>query len=160
MAGRHREHRSGKPKQPGSAFVPPAGAKKPRTPEYDGDDVLKRRPVWRFELFDHDGPWSFAAGLTPDVLVDLLRKLANFERMTIGELFHTGEEPGKHYDVDDMPTHVKNRLTDIERDDETRLSRLRLDGTCRLYGVLREHIFHVLWWDPEHEVYPSPKRHT
>lgn len=157
--GRHRQGSRNKDKSPKAAFDPATSPKSPREPDYDHDDVLKRKPLWRFQLVDHDGPWGFDQ-IAPDSTVGLLRKLANFESMTIGELFFRGDEPGKSYEVDQMPSRVAARLVEIERDDETRLSRLRLDGACRLYGILREHVFYVLWWDPQHEVYPSQLKHT
>ena len=133
--------------------------KQPMEPAFDRDEVMQRRPVWRFGAADHDGTWAFDC-LTGDALIDVLKKLGDFESMTVRELFHRGEEPGKHYKVSGLPAAARVRLTELERDDETEISRLRLTGTQRLYGFLREHVFHVLWWDPDHTVYPSNKKHT
>ncbi|MEU2128489.1 hypothetical protein [Streptomyces sp. NPDC018352] len=52
------------------------------------------------------------------------------------------------------------RLTAIGFDDALKIQRLRFTGTQRLYGFLNGNIFHVLWWDPLHEVYPSKLKHT
>ena len=30
----------------------------------------------------------------------------------------------------------------------------------RIWGARRGDVFHVLWWDPEHEVWPSQLRYT
>ena len=30
----------------------------------------------------------------------------------------------------------------------------------QLYGFLVDNVFHMLWWDPEHEIWPSRKKHT
>lgn len=32
--------------------------------------------------------------------------------------------------------------------------------TRRLYGFLLGHVFHVVWWDPDHEIWPSKLKHT
>jgi hypothetical protein len=34
--------------------------------------------------------------------------------------------------------------------------RFRLAGEARLWGFRRDHVFHVVWWDPNHKVY-DPK---
>jgi len=40
------------------------------------------------------------------------------------------------------------------------LTSLRMGGKQRLWGFLRAGVFHVLWWDPEHQIYPSWEKHT
>ncbi|PYY38841.1 hypothetical protein [Curtobacterium sp. MCPF17_046] len=123
------------------------------------DDVMSRRLVWRFNEVDKAGPWP-PAHIGPDEFGDLLEKMAYFESMTIGEIFKPGSEHGKSYDVEQLPASPRRRLVQIEKDDEDAVSRLRLSGRRRLYGFLREHVFHVLWWDPTHDVYPSKKKRT
>lgn len=120
---------------------------------------MARNLVWKFEDVDHDGPWAFDA-LTAADTADLVQKLGSFESMTIRDVFYKGDEPGKHYDVDDMPEAAQRALLETRHSDATKLARLRLSGAKRLYGVLYEHTFKVLWWDPRHEVFPSPKKHT
>ncbi|CAL9328661.1 hypothetical protein SUDANB121_00035 [Nocardiopsis dassonvillei] len=81
--------------------------------------------------------------------------------MTVNELFHRGDEPGKSYDIADLPTHeARERLEALSLADQTQISRLRLTGERRLYGFLDENVFHVVFWDPEHKVWPSKKKHT
>ncbi|MFI9595320.1 hypothetical protein [Nonomuraea sp. NPDC052265] len=94
-------------------------------------------------------------------MADTMTKLVSFESMTINELFSKGDEPGKHYDVEALPTRqARDRLETLGFSDMTRISRLRLGGPIRLYGFLEDHCFHILWWDPTHAVWPSKKRNT
>lgn len=148
----------GNSKTPRSADAAPVG-KQPRELPYDRGAVMGRTVVWRFHGLDQDGRWSIA-NVEGSKLVEVLVKLGSFEQQTIRELFYDGEEPGKHYDVEDLPKDSHDRLVQLGREDETKIARLRLTGAQRLYGFLREHVFHVLWWDPQHEVYPSKKRNT
>ncbi len=46
-----------------------------------------------------------------------------------------------------------------EKFDET-MFRFRLSGEQRLWGFRKGNVFHVVWWDPEHRVYPTEKAHT
>jgi hypothetical protein len=40
------------------------------------------------------------------------------------------------------------------------LFRFRLTGKQRLWGIRDRERFKILWWDPDHEVCPSTKKHT
>ncbi|MCX5209781.1 hypothetical protein OG689_10845 [Kitasatospora sp. NBC_00240] len=119
-----------------------------------------QRICWRFQYVDDDSPWGISK-LTPPEMAALVSKLVDFESQTMHELFNHGEEPGKHYEPHRIPNSLaRARLTALKLGDMTRVSRLRLGGKPRLYGFLIENVFHVLWWDREHEVWPSPKKHT
>lgn len=92
--------------------------------------------------------------VTSDKLVYILGKLANLERMTVHEIF--SGNPGKDYDVDRLPSpKARECLVELRLDDQTQISRIQLSGTERLYGFRRANVFHVLWWDPDHTVWPS-----
>jgi hypothetical protein len=125
-----------------------------------GSGESERRPCWRFSHVDHDGPWGFAE-VKPAELCQILRCLASFETMTLNEIFHSGGYPGKDYDVATIPNReALQRLEEMGLADQTKIWALRLQGEPRLYGFLDENIFHVVWWDPKHEVWPSRKKHT
>lgn len=55
---------------------------------------------------------------------------------------------------------ARDRLGDIERDDIDDLVEIRLGNKPRVWGVRRGHVFHVLWWDPDHTVWPTEPRNT
>jgi hypothetical protein len=55
---------------------------------------------------------------------------------------------------------ARSRLTEIKCDDIDCLASIRLAGKPRIWGIKDHHILHVLWWDPEHEICPSPLKHT
>lgn len=148
-----------KSKSPRIAEPSVAVGKAARSLNIDHADVMRRRLVWRFSDHDDEGQHTLSA-ITPAHLVGLLSKLRSFESMTLGELFAPDSEHGKTYTVESMPSEAQKRLTAIGRDDETEVARLRCSGTQRLYGFLRENVFHILWWDPEHQVWPSTKRGT
>ncbi|RKN51956.1 hypothetical protein D7231_35505 [Streptomyces klenkii] len=117
------------------------------------------RVSWRFTHVDHDGPWGFGA-MEPSVLCEVLRKLANCESMTVNELRNTWRL-FKEYDLPGgLCREALERLTVMGWDDMTKLHRLEFTGTQRLYGFLDGNIFHVVWWDPNHEVWPYTKRNT
>ncbi|MFD1547063.1 hypothetical protein [Nonomuraea guangzhouensis] len=119
-----------------------------------------KRISWRFRHVDHDGPWGFDKVDGP-TLCWIMERLAQFESMTINELFNNGGYPGKDYDVEALPTpKSRERLIELGLSDMTKVWALRLEGEPRLYGFLYGNCFHVVWWDPLHQVWPSNKKRT
>lgn len=149
----------GKPKQVAAPVVPNRKAA-PSTARAALPDAATsaKRICWRFTHVDHGGPWGFGQ-VTPGTLCWILECLGRFETMTTDEIFHNGGHPGKDYDVADLPTkQARTRLEHIGLADQTKIWRLRLNGPSRLYGFLDGNVFHVVWWDPEHRIWPSKKR--
>ena len=56
---------------------------------------------------------------------------------------------------DGMAKAAHDRLITIHKDDCDELWSLRVQGKPRIWAIPSENVMHVLWWDPEHEVYPS-----
>ncbi|MGW5273608.1 hypothetical protein ACWEQP_13670 [Streptomyces sp. NPDC004044] len=115
------------------------------------------RVCWRFAHLDLDGPWGLVS-LDHERLMVLLSDMAKFESQTINELFHQGEWPGKCHDVHTLPNRAAlARLDAIGLPDMTKIWKLRIGGPGRLWGFLLGNVFHVVWWDPRHEVWPSKR---
>ena len=140
--------------------VPSKRKETPRsTPELPGADSSGDRLCWRFKHVDHDGPWGFDR-MTGAELRSLMKSLAEFELMTMNEAFKGGY-PGKDYDIEEIPTReARERLDAIGLADMTKISVFRLGGTPRLYGFRCGNVFHVVWWDPDHVIWPSRLKHT
>lgn len=139
---------------PGRKAIPPAARAALLQPRTSGTIVI------RWTSFDYEGPFCLGKS-DAATIVDVLMKLRNFESLTIRELFRPGSEHGKTYAVAEVPNPlVMERLTALGMADETEISRLRLTGTQRLYGFVKESEFYPVFWDPKHEIWPSTKKHT
>ncbi|MDQ2731557.1 MAG: hypothetical protein M3Y56_07855, partial [Armatimonadota bacterium] len=55
---------------------------------------------------------------------------------------------------------AQDRLVEIRQDDAATLFSLRIGGQGRIWGVRDGPTLRILWWDPQHEVCPSLKKHT
>lgn len=95
-------------------------------------------------------------------IVDLMRRVKSFETMRPLEVFGTTKTfLGTDYDVPHIPNSAAlDRLSNIGFGDETQISALRIGGQPRLWGFRRDAEFYPVFWDPLHEIYPSPKKHT
>lgn len=124
-----------------------------------GAQNSSERICWRFEHVDHEGRWGFC-DMDPVIWPEVLRKMAACESMTVSELRNSSRF-FKEYDLPGgLCKEACDRLTAMKRDDQTKIQRLEFKGLQRLYGFLEGNVFHVVWWDPLHEVYPSKLRNT
>ncbi len=62
--------------------------------------------------------------------------------------------------VSSISRAAQKRLAEIKLDDFDRLVSLRFSGKERLWGIKINNVFKLIWWDPNHEVYPSKLKHT
>lgn len=116
--------------------------------------------AWRFELIYGEPCFGWDT-LTADDQNLLHKSLAKFEGMTIGELFNNSGHPGKTYGSPHaIPNLAARRRLLKHYEDEDAIHRLQCDGKHRIFGFRRGNVFLVLWWDPNHDIWPSKKKHT
>jgi len=134
----------------------PAEQWKTQTGQLPSNDLDK--PVWKLSLLDWDGPWGWR-DIKANQWQQILQKLGYFETRTWADIKSDGNNHAVFIQNCPNPETLK-RLTEIHLDDIEELFSLRLSGKERIWGILDNHIFKILWWDPNHEVWPSTKKHT
>lgn len=139
-----------------------------RLPRYSrqaaaGQSVNNLRPLWTFEDVDRNDLGEF--GWSSSHLAsctDLPATMADLGRLTWGEL--RAQQTGgknrhrKHHeqDVESLSDEAKRRLVACQLDDRSdEMFRFRLSGATRLWGFVEGQVFHVVWLDPHHRVYPK-----
>ncbi|HEU0015572.1 MAG TPA: hypothetical protein VFQ45_17985 [Longimicrobium sp.] len=139
-------------RSPRSAF----GARDAREPRGAAPDYDGRFPLWAFRIVDLGGPWCWG-NLGGAALVEVLQRLRDLETMT----WHAIAATGSHaVGVGGLCKRARDRLAEIEQDDVDELFSLRVTGPRRVFGIRHGGVLRILWWDPRHEVYPSPRKHT
>lgn len=103
-------------------------------------------------------------GPSSSVWKDLIGTLAELSEKTWSDI--ESERTGGHnrhrknhsMEVASLPKPAQNRIS-VHFGDEApdTLFRFRLSGRKRLWGVRDGAIFHLLWYDEEHRVYPVDK---
>lgn len=112
---------------------------------------------WRIHEIDLDGKWGWLNAELQCLLQTIIPKLHDYESMTWAEI----EGSGSHFiDTDTICKGARDRLEEINKDDSEELFSLRISARQRVWGVRSGTQLNVLWWDPEHEVCPSRKKHT
>lgn len=131
----------------------------PKNPRYE---LLPREVKEQSELdfrtgqMDTEGPWSWHSfkGLH---LPEFLEHLFHSQKMTFQNL----RDHGSHLvEIVDIIPGAQKRLMEIQRDDIDHLFSWRITGKKRVWCIKESNVLWLLWWDPEHQVCPSPKKHT
>jgi hypothetical protein len=110
-------------------------------------------PAWHFSSMDWDGPFGWHS-IDRNEMEKLIERLACFESNTWLELMHQGRRNHHYMDVSVIDKSASRRLQEIRQDDIDEVFSFRIRGPIRLWGIVDRHIFKILWWDPDHKVYP------
>lgn len=148
MANRH--------KQAAYAAEPPV-PKKARYSRYPTEQKSADLIAWRIGDVELAGPWPFSV-MSLEQAQAIHRFLSEMEKRTWEDACFG--KPVRQVRVRDAPEAVRKRLEETKRDDVDCLAELLMGGLPRIWGVRRGNACHLLWWDPEHKVWPSPKRRT
>lgn len=116
-------------------------------------------PVWQLKILDMEHPaWGWK-NLSSADLHDVLSKLKNYETMKWKEI-RANLQYNHYIPTANVHSDAQKRLRELQLDDFEELFRLRLGGKQRVWGILERYIFKILWWDPDHTVCSSEKKHT
>jgi hypothetical protein len=121
-----------------------------------GEHPTVTRPLsWRFSSADKEGQWPWERH--PETLQQIMDKLPDFERLLrLSDIRRMRHSPR----ITALCKDAQGRLKELQQDDVEHLHSWRVGSAERLWCVERDGIMHVLWWDPNHEVYPVEPKNT
>jgi hypothetical protein len=143
-------------KNPKSRSLPEM-SKVPRTVYVD--DAMKMNPAWRITLVQTAEPWGWHT-LTGTELQEVHSKLCEYETKTWSEILVQEQYRNHRVEFHRLCKEAQDRLTELNLDDLEQLVSLRLGAKERVWGILDHNIMHLIWWDPDHQICPSLKKHT
>jgi hypothetical protein len=127
----------------------------------DPGSIYQMRMIWTANHADREGYWSWGhAREWGDVAWTSVihPKLLEFERLLWREIerFTTGNGHLMHHSmaVEQICAESQGRLVEIDRV-EDEIYRFRLGNRRRLWGYRIVNSFEILWYDPEHNIYPT-----
>lgn len=147
-----------KRKKKSSRNSDPKAEKKPTSdPSLMTEDKML---VWKVSKIDVDGRWGWNNITCPDFLKNIWEKMREFEKKKWSEILGGDNYQNHMIDVSKIVKDAQDRLKELGHDDQEKLVSLRLTNRQRLWAIhIRGEAF-LLWWDPNHEIRPSPKKHT
>lgn len=115
-------------------------------------------PVWCFHARDRDGPFAWKV---PDSEAgSLLRKLEELGCLTWSEILVQNEKHNHPIATTEICKAARDRLVALAMDDVDEVISFRVNAKVRFFAVRHDHYALLLWWDPEHQVYPTKPRNT
>ncbi|MEW5928007.1 MAG: hypothetical protein AB1941_11015 [Gemmatimonadota bacterium] len=121
-----------------------------RRPRVAPGSDRSEKPVWLLQKVDFDGPWCWKK-MDIETMLRVWGRLSSFETMTFGEI-----EGKKNHSIpkEQLCPRAQERLREIELDDYDAVLSLRVTKQERVWGIKTTGGVLLLWWDPEHSVYP------
>lgn len=113
-------------------------------------------PAWRFELLMREQQFGWGS-ISTEAWDHIAEKLCEFETMTIAELAANGHPLKTYTNPHKIPNADARKRFKFEYSDRDEVHRFRLSGAARLYGFRKGNVFELLWWDPQHQIWPTEK---
>lgn len=121
------------------------------------EKTIDDKPVWRFSTTDKGGMFKWPKGQNEELTI--ISKLHDFDSMNWNEI--TGKQHHPLSDTGRLSKEAIDRLTELDLDDEAEnLFSFHLGGKPRFIAIKHGNIAKLFWYDPEHRVSPSFKKHT
>jgi hypothetical protein len=111
---------------------------------------------WHIRIIDRDGRWGWNK-VNNLVLEDILVKMSSFETMKWSEILNRNNHA---VPISKICHDAQKRLEILKQDDVDEMISLHLSGLKRIWGIRDQDILKILWWDPDHTVCPSLRKHT
>lgn len=130
------------------------------------DSFENEKPIWRFDRIDNDGEFAFNVHRPDFQHEEFLDKMISYSNMTWSQIRQQTHDEGKskHHFIsyDQLSKLAQNRIAALKIEDYTdSIYSFALKNKLRIIGLRGDNSeFHILWYDPDHEVCPSRKSHT
>jgi hypothetical protein len=131
----------------------PTGEKSPRT-VVDATSYYDRKASWRVSKVQLVNPYGWHE-LSLNEVEHVRSKLAQFETMTWGEIFDKARDRNHPIPVSKLRCREAQKWMERNMKDFDTLWTLRFTGPERVWGIFSEGAYQVIFWDPEHLIYPT-----
>jgi hypothetical protein len=129
--------------------------------QYNGE-----KPTWSFKRMSKENVWIFTPKETICISNEtfdskcIIAKLAEYENLSWNDIklqTHGKHRKSKHHfvhdNIDKLHVEARRRLNELEISEN--IFSLRLSGKERIYGILESKTLEILWYDQNHEIYPT-----
>ncbi|HUX44658.1 MAG TPA: hypothetical protein VMV57_07905 [Terracidiphilus sp.] len=119
-------------------------------------DYFHLKASWRIKKIQMVDPYSFHQ-LTAEELSRLRERLSNLETMTWNDIFVTAKKHNHSIPVHELRCEHARKWMKANMPDQLELWTLRVTGVERVWGVFSEGAYQIIFWDPQHRIYPSER---
>lgn len=120
------------------------------------ESYMDLKAAWRIARCQLLEPYGWR-GLDAVMMVEIHGKLSAFESMTFSEIFVRDKSKNHEINVEDIPNPLVRKWLRVNMPDRPALRTLRLAGAQRIWGYLSDGAYQIVFWDPNHKIYPSAR---
>ena len=128
------------------------------------DSFYDKHPVWSFSKCDLEHKkWGVLCGVgSLDGMILYLRQLETmkWKEILMSNSGRSNNTRNHAIKVSSIINDAQKRLRELNLDDRDELYSIAISNTERVWGILDEGIFSIVWFDRNHEICPSQKRNT
>lgn len=117
-------------------------------------DFMQMKAAWRVHKLQMVDPYGWHV-LELETVGYIQSKLASFETMTWSEIFIRDRSRNHSIPVHKLRCPQAKRWIAKNMPDQPDLWTLRLSGPERIWGIFAEGAYQIIFWDPEHLIYPT-----
>ena len=111
-----------------------------------------KKAAWRLGKVQISHPYGWHTISASDV-VKLREKLGHFEKSTWNELFVTNADYNHRIQADQLKCPIARQWMKDNLRDQPFLWTLRISAKERIWGILSEDAYQVIFWDPNHLIW-------
>lgn len=120
------------------------------------------KSIWRYDMIDRNGKFAFEVSRPDFNHKDYLEKMINYSSMTWAEIKKQTHDKGKsknHFlPFEKISKEARIRFYELQLNEfEDAIFSFALNNLTRIIGIRQNQFFFVLWYDVNHEVYPTLK---
>lgn len=120
--------------------------------------------IWIFDRIDRDGKFAFDLNRPDLEHKGFLDKIISYSAMTWGQIRMQTHDRGKskHHrltEVDRFSLEARERIKKLALDEDTyRIFSFAFGNMLRIIGIREQEKFCVIWYDTNHEFYPTSQK--
>lgn len=129
------------------------------------DSIMQKNMQWIADKKDNIGRWSW--GVSRDQIDQDFNEISSFLNSLTSNRWYEilSQRSGEHYkhheqEVFSIEKEAIERWAELGLEEFDTAFRFRSGSTKRIWGYKIVDVFHLIWWDPNHKIYPTEKKHT
>ena len=121
--------------------------------------------IWKFDKIDRNGKFAFDINRPDFNHKEFLEKMINYSTISwniIKQHTHDNAKSKHHFlDVQTLSKDAQDRIKQLHIEEYIdNIFSFAFTSKCRIIGIREDEYFYVLWYDPNHQVCVSNKKHT
>ena len=130
--------------------------KKPRIETDPSANDLKTLLI-SFSIVERHGKYGFEKLFCKEKLWEIIDKTKEMEKLTWEQL---GQNGSHNVSTENFCKEARQELRRIGLGDLEEMYSLRFSAKERIYGLKENRVLKIMWWDPNHAIYPVKKKNT